>query len=106
MRKKRSHSIDYELWMMEKITCFSESTIFGKKKKKGNRSDKSIGCLFLKRRLYGANIHGGSSPVAPRNLKNSHASGHKSNEALDCIFNQHWFPEVCGWPQFNAGPRD
>lgn len=36
-----------------------------KKKKKGNRSDKSIGCLFLKRRLYGANIHGGSSPVAP-----------------------------------------
>lgn len=33
-----------------------------------------------------------AAPMWASILRNSKTSGHKSNEALDCIFNQHWFP--------------
>lgn len=67
----------------------SESTIFAHTIQKKKEKDKSIGCLFFEGTSLWGKCLVVAAPLWLWNLKNIQASGHKSNEALDCIFNQH-----------------
>lgn len=64
-RTKCSHSIDYELRVMEKATCFLRALSSDTRTKKRKRNDESIGGLFLKVRLHGANIWWWQLPRGP-----------------------------------------